>query len=387
MGIFSDTLEDNRERAYELFPLVDMAVVEAAIDRGALPPVYPCPSCFQTYASEPALTQHLFGAHSRTGFFVRVNGRVVLTSVFVSAVRSVELVPLGPEPIDVRLTSNDRGRKVTVDPYHPVDAREYVDIVDELRIQAHVGNAWREYAIYVGKLPTTNSQYVDERFRESQAPLLNLHAPSWKQLNSLPLASPLDQKYARGLAEYLLGVQLEVLEHRWRDARARYESAYGTLRPFSTVLSRTVCSVVEFRMNAFNRLIANGRRSVFWPAANLLCSPPRRVSEVGLPSSRQSDTGVWIDHAQDTMLDVAAYVLMEDYGKAEEELRSLRNDEVEEAGNWTKMQILSARISAALGRVDGAQHAYASLLNDPLYGDEARRYVHAQERGHTTQTY
>jgi hypothetical protein len=213
---------------------------------------------------------------------------------------------------------------------------------------------------------------LDERVAQAQAPLLYGQPAAWRDLTELRLGD-LEDKYLRGFAEYLLAVNLETFKRDLGGAAGRYEAAYGALRPFSSPLARTTCSVVEFRMNAFNRLLTLGPESVFWPAANYFQSPAGGVTGGGARKIRTTEFGIWMDSTQDAILDAVGHAHAGDLGKALHVVDRLTRDDLREPGNWTKAVVLRARMTRSLGDVERSAREYRELVGDPVYDVEARR--------------
>jgi hypothetical protein len=373
MGIFSDTFEDNRERAYELFPVIPVEEIPREARPAPRPrPLFPCPACFKTFGHRAVLDDHLFAVHSKNSFFVRVNGSVAGEVSFVRELESLEVVPLGSEPASIEVeVLQPSPSNLTAAPGSALGLLSQPMSDGQVRVRVKVGAVARIYDVFVRSVPPLDFGPLDSLVEDAQRPLLLGQQANWEVLtNAAHSAETLPSRYLRGHAEYLMGVNFEGFEADWRSASRRWEAAYGLLRPFASRRARLCSSIIEFRMDAFDRLLALGPSSRFWLAANFFRSPPRMV--VPQEFVPHEPGGVWIDQGQEDLIEAVRHFFEADLAKSSEALRRVPIGSDPEPGVWRKATVLRARLAEKVGDAAQAKAAFEALLGDPVFDAEAR---------------
>jgi len=384
MGLFSDTLEDQRERGFDL-PLPIYSAQERLPNYAPGPQVtlYPCPACELVFTSQDRLDRHLFAVHAGETFYVRVNGAVVPDTCFVDgALASLEVVVLGGEALGLAAVGSDgTDAALVIDPGQRCDLLGSLGLAPsfhgEIDLLGQVGAHRRRYSIHVQRVPDFSAGDLDRVVELAQEPLADGLAPSvnlLRQRRSRERPGSLEERYVDGFAEYLLGCQFEV-DLDFGHARDRYEQAFGRLRVFRTSLATSAMGILEFRAIAVRRLRGRGPTSRLWQSALFLESP--EPSELPGSVASTHDRGIWIDAYQEGLLNGIGAYADGDFDRATEIALALPQSLLDGPGNRRKRQLLVARASLRAGNTEAARAAYAELKEDVVFGDEARVYLDA----------
>jgi hypothetical protein len=178
-----------------------------------------------------------------------------------------------------------------------------------------------------------------------------------------------EERYLQGFAEYLYATDLEG-EGDFTAAVGALERAWGLLRIFSSARADTALQVLEYRFGAYEAASARLSRGPLFAAAGYLQSPPRMQIS---PFADGRDRGVWVDPFHDAIL-LGAQLAMA--GQSHDVLVALRAAPERLAGgsgNRRKYEVIRARAIAGVGTRSEAREAWQTLLDDPVYSNEAGR--------------
>jgi hypothetical protein len=375
VGLYSDILEDNRERQdpWSAFQGFRSAFPSSAAFRAPAAMLHPCPSCSTAFASREALGAHLFERHRTDRFYVRVNGRPSSElSVIGEPLRSVVVVPLGSQPVHVRV-SRDGALVGELSAMTGIETELILEPVEHglVVLDCATSGRSRSFEVYVSIAPPFDHGLLDGIVTAAQAPLEGTAGTDFQGLrNAIDVRPPMsiERRYLDGFAEYLLAHDLDG-KGQFTDAGRALERAWGRLLPFGTDLARSAMAVIAFRFHAMEYLTSQSTASALAPYAAYLSVPP--AVGTGVPSSASRGL-IWVDQYQEALF-AATRAAIE--GRPMDGRTALAGAPASlelAAGNQRKFLILTARLANEIRDSDAARAAYQRLLADPIYGAEAK---------------
>jgi hypothetical protein len=337
----------------------------------------PCPACGRVFTAQDSLDSHIFANHRGDRFYVRVNERVAADLVLLQdPVCSVVVIPLGHHPVDVTWVTvgTEMGGSLRVEPGTRQGLLKVGTISrGVLNVEGKCGQHVRTYQVHVRSVPPLDEDDLDVRVLQVQM-ALSATATGVRLEQLAPLRLQKDDelagRYLDGFHEYMLSVALE-RERRWEEASHAAERAWGRLNIFNTHLARSALAVLAFRMDMFEYLAHPQTNSTLEPVAAYLLSPSRE----GAVRHGRGTRGVWIEPYQERLIAAVQRARASEFPSARDLLAGRDVAFDESPFNRRKLAILQARIAAGLGERQAARGAYRELVDDPLYGAEAERYL------------
>lgn len=384
MGILSDILEDNKERAGQFLSVMipRRYRTEGAVARTLL---QPCPLCASLYSTEEDLQSHILKAHARLQAYIKLNEQVIQDITYLEhSIEQLVLITLGDQDALVRLWLHEEFlREVNVSPGRPMELAPFIPKVSQgiLKLEVRTGQTTKHYLIYNRTQPPISIEPLNDMVSMLQQPLLAGEEPNWSDFQANCLSKPsinfLEHRYLSGFYEYVLGSFLDSKQNR--HAGEHFERCYGCLRPFATALAHTAKRLLGVKMNWFHLLDGCGPRSIFYHAKRFFTEPDSRRAESttkGLSLRLDGPLGLYVDPFTETLMMAIECFYQRDYVQAQSLASQLEsNPAALNRNNEDKLWLLKARIHLARGDHRQATGAYRHLEHHPLFGKEAARFV------------
>jgi hypothetical protein len=331
-----------------------------------------CPLCIQGFLEESSLDRHVATEHGKQHIYLKVNDRIVREICWVTrSMDKCDLVVLGLPAVDVEMECGAETTRFEIRPSAPSLMRHIPAGLKEeiIRIKATSPHQSLRFEIYLGRQPTFRPEHIDTALVELMMamkvnPKTDLAAfrEEWskKHLNEL------ERRYVEGVLEYCHGWRLEEDKNKV-FARDRLEAAMNLLIPFRTLLSDDIRCALALRMNTFGGEWGCDEASPFRLAEAFFCCD---AAEARQNEMRQTVIPM-ASFLERTLKAVRAHYAKDGPGVFAilDELQPRnRNDE-------DKVAILKARMRRNLLDRQGAAAAYETLLDHPVYGDEAKRSI------------
>jgi len=327
------------------------------------------------FSAQSRLDSHLFEKHRNDGFYLRVNGRVANDIVVVGTLlEAVTMHPLGSAAVQMTVSTPNGTTELIAASGVATPILASPLRVGRVTVNARSGVRRRTYDIYVGTAPDVDLAPLDRQVQSLQPLMESSSSDAIEEMYQIltNTQGTLRHRYAAGFYEYLLSISLE-REGKWSDASAAMERAWGRLGIFNTDLAKSARSVLAFRMDALEFLAAPSTRSRLAFAAIYL------MHRSGIPTEGRVELsarlGVWVDPFQETLLRAIESMTKGDCRRARTILEG-REPRLDDAPSYRqKLPVIEARISACLGERATAVSRYRELLDHPLFGEEAKRYL------------
>jgi hypothetical protein len=312
MGILSDILEDNKERAGQILS-VTISRRSGGADEVARLVFLPCPLCASRYNVERELQSHILKAHGRLQAYLKVNEQVVQDLTYLEgSIEHLLVVALGEQHASVRvLLDEELLREIEISPGRPKELASFIPegFQGVLKLEVRLNRATKRYLIYNRTQPRISVEPLNGMVSTLQRPLLEGKEPGWSNFHADCLNNPdinfLERRYLEGFCEYMLGSFLEIKQDR--RAGRHFERCYGCLRPFATTLAHTTRCVLGVKMNWFHLLGGCGPRSIFYHAKHFFMeSGGGRPTETGAEDSSLrlgEPLGLYVDPFTETPAD------------------------------------------------------------------------------------
>lgn len=309
-------------------------------------PTYRCPFCGDGFLNRRLLQDHVSDAHyvARPALFIEgreppersiVRRRLFTDSILITNATSARFGLNGrvAEPITVTELPGSISR-----------IREgEVSLVLVNESQAKAAPVESYYAIELRIAETHELKDVELAYTE-HAMRSNISREAINLFLVDPRSQTAAMEYARGLAEYSLGVLLK--EHPDAEGLttpfSRYREAYGAalqrLSDFDRPLANLICDVIRFAMNEFSM---TNSKTGFWEldlANALLKAPDTRELPLPLDVSIARKPICPVDHGTGQILDLAARVMRQDRWSPilDDECRNVANSGILDAGDRQK---------------------------------------------------
>jgi len=381
MGILSDTLEDNRERAGQLLGSVRFTETDDFVP-WSMPSVVPCPICPVFATSEDDLQRHILAAHRRLQVYVRVNGEVIQELHYTAReIDEFVVVVLGDSPADVSLSiADETSSRWHVRPGKTADIGRCLspNFTGIAVVTVSLGQtASRQYKVFCRTQPVIEVAALDAAAMELQAEMLSQTEPQWAEFQNRHVAfmqKTVEARYLEGLFAYILGCNYE--QKGSKGAGKLFEDAFGRLRPFNSTLAHTARCVLALKLNAFSVLHECGPASQFYNTRLFFNGgPDDRQRPPRFSRSQGNSCGIWVDTFSEGVLEaVDAYYARNWRGMSDCLKRLSEHPFVGERNNGDKLLLLQARLCRSNGDIRGACALYRELHDHPLFAQEAQSY-------------
>lgn len=387
MGILSDILEDNKERAGQLLSCASQPTSEPRIE--ILPArTICCPLCAAWFASEEDLQRHILGAHRQLQAYVRFNGRVIQDLQYTDElIQELLVVVLGDQEATVSIRIADQeSHELVIRPGRPRQMANLVppNFIGAISVCIAFGHVRRKYEIYRSTQPRIDVESLDAAIRELQANLLTATEPNWPMFRNTWLQARerhvMEKRYLEGFFEYILASHMEM--NRNPQAGRHFERAFGLIRPFATSMAHTARCLLGIKMNWFHLLTPCSPHSKFHSANIFFNSDFENVARVRMAPdvSFRDAVGVWIDPFSELVLESIRCFFLRDHAKLESVFARLEGHPlVADRNNFDKLSFLKARRSRVQRKLDSAEQHYRYLRYHPIFKIEAEAFC--EKRG------
>lgn len=375
MGILSDTLEDNRERAGQLLRSIEPLPTQDCI--WPSPALERCSLCGRQLLLED-LEQHVH-EHAGVGSYVMANRRIVRDAAYLDkCLNSLEIYVYGDSEAQAEVAIGDktiwlgkvRGRRAFGNQFETITNEELVVRVASV-------NGQRFHRLYLGTQPLVRHQDIDRlAFNTLFQPLHENSEPDFDEYDSeikKLMPTPLEELYKNSLYDYALGF---ALERSNKPQKGHFESALYGLTRFRTDFAVAGQRVLALRMNCFGLLADCTPTSRFFMAAVFLCRPYDAVPARQMVTTFESEYGVYVDSLALGFLDVIQAYYSADPAIFGNMLSALwARVENHDTNSHAKISLLGARYWRRIGDSSRAREEYQMLLNDPDFAAEARDFL------------
>ncbi len=376
MGIFSDTLEDNKERAGQFLQPMDQFESTPWVLQS--PQLEKCTLCGRQLPKDD-MPRHMY-SHAGVSSYLIANNQIIRDVAYANKpLESLDICTLGQETARVELRINSelfwvddiKGQYSFGDQFKNLRDGELVfKIVDF--------NGERLHRIYVGTQPLIRHSEIDQlAFKFLFLPLDMNSDPDYEQYrreaSNLNL-EPLEELYVNSFYDYALGYRILQCN---RLQEGHLESALYGLSRFRTNFAVAGQRILALRMNCFNILRNCKSTSRFFLASLFFCQPFNTHHQITAVELIESEYGIYVDPLTINFLEaISAY-----YSASKEIffgiLTKLYDGVADhDTNNHAKLFILEARYWRRLGETKKARDNYEKLLTDPDLCHEARGFLY-----------
>ena len=333
-----------------------------------------CPLCMQGYLEESSLDRHVARDHGKQHLYLKVNDRIVREMCWLKGkLTKCDLIIIGVPSTEVEIEFDGVVKRCSISSSKPslIGQLPSGGVEGLIRVKAHGNPLAGQFRIYLGRQPEFRPQAMDGAFadlmirmRRSRTELAGFRAQwSHQALNEL------EERYFNGILDYCHGWQLEE-EGRHDLARDRLEAAMNLLIPFNTDLAEEVRSALALRMNIFGGSWGCEESSPFFAAEVFFCGQ----DNLGVGDVPTRSVELLIGSFSTKILEaISAY-----YGENDRAVFAIINDlRPRDRNDEDKISLIRARTRLRTGDREAAVAAYESLLDHPLFGEEASKVVKA----------
>lgn len=375
MGILSDTLEDNKERAGQLLQSIAPLPIPSWVAQS--PKLEKCSLCGRRLPADD-IAAHMY-SHAGVSSYVLANNQIVRDVAYMDkCLESLDICTLGQEPAEVEVS-------VSGDIYWVGDVKGQYSFGDQFRkltdgelvVRIVDFNGKRLHRLYIGSPPVLRCPEIDRfAFEYLFRPLDRGCDPEYDRYMSRVAEldpTPPEELYRNALYDFATGYRLVQCD---KSQRGHLESALYGLSRFKTKFAVTGKRILALRMNCFGLLSDCEPTSRFFLASLLFGQPFYSREEVYSATILDSEYGVYIDAITEKLLDAVSAYYAEDTAIFQRMLKDLWEIVPGyDTNSHVKILLLTARHWRRAGDTNEARANYAKLINDPDFGREAQGFL------------
>ena len=389
MGLFADTVEDQREGHQHHWLQRhwlphDQSQDGSRNDRPLPvppPPVVECAACRAEFQNDGLLRRHIAAVHGPRFIYVLLDDRVAQhIEVLASRPDSLKIV-VEHEPIDAILFVGSRPTRLNlssgVNDLLPHLPNGFLGTVD---IRFAINGVEHTYQIAIGEFPLFRIDSLSELVARLQIDLARGECPDWNRYRSDSEAlSPnvFEKRFLDGFEEYSLGFDMEKRGRRDHFA-SHLESALSLLEPFGTGMAITAKRVLGVRLNCFSVLRQCKPSSRFHLARLFFLGDSEASEKLSHFSVTEPNTAdaVYCDGLTERFLAILKAFYSKDFHNVIGPCQQLRHEPAaQDRNNSDKLDLLMARASQLSGDRDAARLYYNRVQDHPDFAKEAAAYI------------
>lgn len=377
MGLIADTYEAIADRTGRL-------VKSKGTSEWEPPPPHACAWCATRFSDPISMMEHVFQSHRHTHWYLTANDRVVkgpqvsiagpLHSLELHYQKipsqKVELQVFGGHADRKVLTRRLAGGRTSLSDLVPADAERVA-----LRFRVP-DSAVTDIDIESSLTLSEDFSAVEDLIGQLQGKLLRPLEPveweEWRRALFNKTNSRTGQRYAEGLFDYLYFTSPDADgSRRLTEAPQHFSRIWSLLQVIDTPMAVTASTLLAFKLNWFERLVALGPLSIFEVVGRFYSKSFeefRRECQGDVPAPGNLGA-VWADDHTANLIGAVRCFCARDAADLYPQLARLTpmpRPELED-----KLCLLLARFHRVQGRYDQARTAYTTLKNHVQFNREA----------------